>query len=222
MNDPTLSALNSAAGSASRARRRIALSVGAVSVLAVLATSAWAFGQASVPARALSSSRGTGWVAFGALALSLLVTPLSRVAARTTTSAARYALLRRALGMSAAWLALGHALLSLSGTLDWNWTALWSWPHLRAGLTALFILLVLLATSFTAVIAALRLRFWRELHRLVYLVPLLVAQHALLSPFASRTWVLLLLSGLGVLGLARLLPAPPPAATPDANRDWPV
>jgi DMSO/TMAO reductase YedYZ heme-binding membrane subunit len=51
------------------------------------------------------------------------------------------------------------------------------------------------------VIALLRLRGWKQLHRLAYVAALLVLQHMLLSPFASRTGTLLLL-GAGLLLVA--------------------
>jgi DMSO/TMAO reductase YedYZ heme-binding membrane subunit len=185
---PTLgNASNDAAHAPIGSRRRIALATAAIALLASSGVAGFAATEHWLPAREIVVARGTGWVAFGSLLLSLLVTPLGRIAAR---GASILPVVRRALGMSAAWLALLHAFCSLPGTLAWNWTALWTWPHLRAGLTALGILLVLLATSFARIIAALRLRFWRELHRLAYLVPLLVLQHVLLSPFGSRTLAL--------------------------------
>jgi DMSO/TMAO reductase YedYZ heme-binding membrane subunit len=69
----------------------------------------------------------------------------------------------------------------------------------------LVLLLVLLATSFARVIALLRLRFFRELHRLAYVAPLLVLQHVLLAPFAPRSLALALVAATFVLGLGRCL-----------------
>ena len=45
-----------------------------------------------------------------------------------------------------------------------------------------------------------------ELHRLAYLVALLVLQHMLLGPFASRLWTLVIFGAVGLYGLLRLLP----------------
>jgi DMSO/TMAO reductase YedYZ heme-binding membrane subunit len=210
---------NAAAIAASSARRRAALLATAASVLALVAVGTAASGITWLPALEVAYERGTGWAAFGALLLSLLVTPLGRIAARLgrVPQLVLQPAMRRALGMAAAWLALSHAFASLKGSLAWNWAALGSWPHLRAGLTALGILLVLLVTSFGAVVARSRLRFWRELHRLAYLVPLLVLQHVLLSPFAPRALALWLVGVVYAVGLARYVPLhrrPPDA---DAN-----
>ena len=147
-------------------------------------------------------------MALGTLLLSLSVNPLGRIAARLgqnglTTSG--LAVTRRALGMASAWLAFVHASLALATTLRGNWAALLSWPHLRAGLTALCVLTLLLATSFGAVVARLRLSFFKELHRLGYVAALLALQHVLLSPFAPRALTLLLFGAAFLLGLARFL-----------------
>jgi DMSO/TMAO reductase YedYZ heme-binding membrane subunit len=198
--------VNEAATAPETARRKLAgtLALGSTAALVVVVVRGLA--QAWMPARELSWARETGWVAFCTLLLSLSVTPLARIARRVRgTAAPGAALLRRALGMTAAWLALLHALLSVSGTLAGNFTAVWSWPHLRAGLTALIVLLLLLLTSYAPVIALLRVRFFRELHRLAYVAPLLVLQHVLLAPFAPRSLAFGLVLATCVLGLARCL-----------------
>lgn len=200
--------MNEAAVAPPSARRKLAVAV-AFMAFAAIGVVAWrATRESWEPARALAWARQSGWVAFGALLASLSVTPLARFAARVRGPLpvlASAGLLRRALGMAAAWLALWHVWTALSGTLAWNWAALWSWPHLRAGLAALCVLLVLLLTSFARVIALLRLRFFRELHRLAYIAPLLVLQHVLLAPFAPRGLALGLVLATLVLGLARCL-----------------
>ena len=201
-----MNAVNEAAAAALRIRRRLALGVALPALLALGGVALWAAAQSWAPARELAWARGTGWIAFSALLLSLSVTPAGRIAARLGLAPPpALPVLRRALGMASAWLALLHALLSLAGTLGWNWNALWTWPHLRAGVSALLLLCVLLLTSFARVIAALRLRFWRELHRLAYVAPLLVLQHVLLSPFGSRGLALGLVAAACALGLARCL-----------------
>lgn len=198
--------MNEAATAPASARRKLAgvLAVASGAALAVVAVRAGL--QDWMPARELSWARETGWVAFCTLLLSLSVTPLARIARRVRGAAPPGAAqLRRALGMTAAWLGLLHALFSLSGTLAGNYAAVWSWPHLRAGLTALVVLLLLLLTSFAPVIALLRVRFFRELHRLAYVAPLLVLQHVLLAPFAPRSLALGLVLCTCVLGLGRCL-----------------
>jgi sulfoxide reductase heme-binding subunit YedZ len=160
----------------------------------------------------LTLARGTGWLALVLLLASLCITPLARLWARCFATSrpsggARDAW-RRALGMLAAWLALLHAGLAFAGLPAGSAEMLIAWPHLRAGLSALVLLLVLLATSFGAVIRRLRLSLWRELHRLVYVAALLVLQHMLLSPFAPRALTLGLFGAALLLALLRFLPAP--------------
>jgi sulfoxide reductase heme-binding subunit YedZ len=205
--------VNEAAGAARVARRTSALAVACAAALG-LGLVAWLAARASwAVAQTLLFTRGSGWLALSALLLSLSCTPAGRIFARFGFSRMpAVAVLRRALGMGAAWLALLHAATALARTLHWNWAATWHWPHLRAGLTALAVLVVLLATSFNAVIARLRLTFFKELHRLAYVAALLALQHVLLSPFAARGLALALFAGVFLLGFARFLrpPGPPP------------
>jgi sulfoxide reductase heme-binding subunit YedZ len=203
--------VNEAAGAARAARRTSALTV-ACAAAAGFGLVAWFAARASwAVAQQLLFTRGSGWLALSTLLLSLSCTPAGRIAARFGFSRMpSVAVLRRALGMGAAWLALLHALIALSRTLSWNWAATWHWPHLRAGLTALAVLVLLLATSFNAVIARLRLTFFKELHRLAYVAALLSLQHLLLAPFAPRGFALSLFSAVLLLGFARFLRPPRP------------
>ncbi len=199
---------NKAAAAPSSRRRATARGAAIAAALALSVVGWLGLHERWAVARELVLSRGTGWVALGALLLSLCMTPLGRIGSRLSgraKPAADLALARRALGITAAWLALGHACLSLALDLHGNLAALLAWPHLRAGLAALCVLLVLLLTSFGALIARLRLRFWKELHRLAYVAALLALQHVLLSPFAPRTLTLVLFGAAFLLGLARFL-----------------
>jgi sulfoxide reductase heme-binding subunit YedZ len=148
-------------------------------------------------------SRATGWCAAAALLCALFMTPLGRL---FETSAAALGRTRRALGISAALLASLHAALSLDGPLEDAWEATLTWPWLRAGLTALIILLVLLATSFPRLTRALRVRVWKPLHRLSYLAGALVVLHLFHAPFAPRRLVAAYAALLLLAIAARLLP----------------
>jgi DMSO/TMAO reductase YedYZ heme-binding membrane subunit len=190
------------AGARRTAARRVTLAVGTALCVVVVR----AMGERWPPARELLAARGTGWVALAALLLSLCATPLGRLGARLERGAefaAAMPVLRRALGIASAWLALLHAGVSWLGTLRFAMLPLWTWPHLRAGLVALCVLLVLLLTSFGAVVVRLRLGFWKQLHALSYVAALLVLQHTLLSPFAPRALLLATFCAVFVLGLAR-------------------
>jgi DMSO/TMAO reductase YedYZ heme-binding membrane subunit len=78
--------------------------------------------------------------------------------------------------------------------------------HLRFGLGALSVLMLLGATSFPRVVARLHLRSWKELHRLVYVAWLCCLLHACLSPYAFMPGVLAMALLFVVASLSRLLP----------------
>jgi DMSO/TMAO reductase YedYZ heme-binding membrane subunit len=198
--------MNEAAAAPALTRRKAALGTAGVSLAAIGLVILLAAQPSWLVARELMRSRGTGWVALVALLLSLSCTPVARLAARFGYDRIRaLGIARRALGMASAWLALLHAGLALATSLQWNFTALLHWPHLRAGLTALGLLLVLLATSFSTIVVRLRLAFFKELHRLGYVAALLAMQHMLLSPFAPRTLTLLIFGATFLLGLLHFL-----------------
>ena len=160
-------------------------------------SSEWAF------ARGLAMARISGWAAFVGLALSLSITPLTRVSALKGLSA-----WRRSLGVSAAFAAIVHVALSLTGPLEGAWRAVLSWPYLAAGGLAFVVLLLLMVTSFPRVIRLLRVRHWKVLHRAVYAAAGFVVAHLMLSPWGDVTLkcitsVLLLLLVLGRAWLIR-------------------
>jgi len=152
--------------------------------------------------------RGSGWLALSILIAALFATPIqlvSRLRDRELAPVVKSSALRRALGITAAWLALLHGLLAYAGPLQARIGAAFTTSHLVAGATALGVLLLLLLTSFGRVLRALRLRYWKELHRLAYVAAVLALQHLLLSPSAPRRLVLAVAAILA-LGLAlRLL-----------------
>jgi sulfoxide reductase heme-binding subunit YedZ len=200
--------VNEAATAPSRSRRKAAVNAAVAALLALALVSGLAVREPWRVTRELVLCRGTGWVALGALLLCLCMTPLGHLARRMagrSGPAPELAVARRALGMASGWLALAHGALVLGTSAQANLAALTSWPHLRAGLIALCLLLALLLTSFGPVVAWLRLRFWKELHRLAYVAALLSLQHVLLSPFAPRTLTLVLFCTVFLLSFARLL-----------------
>jgi DMSO/TMAO reductase YedYZ heme-binding membrane subunit len=153
--------------------------------------------------------QGTGWAAAGALLLSLSIRPAGALIGRLWRRRVSVAPWRRLSGMTAAALATLHASIAattyLAGALDHVFAIAW----LRAGASALLVLLALWLTSFPRVVRALRIQHWKALHRLAYVAGLLVFQHALLSPFASRAAVLGVFGLAAMLGLARLVPSRP-------------
>ena len=152
--------------------------------------------------REIDFARASGWLACGALLLSLTMSPLGRLVVRLSSGRVRmgaFIAYRRAFGIVSAAAASIHAVAVL-GTYLWNsWAAVIDRAYLRSGLLAWIILLVLLATSFPRLNRALELRGWKELHRLAYVAGALALHHLLLSPFASRSWTL------GLFGFCLLL-----------------
>ena len=160
----------------------------------------------------------SGYGSVACLFATLLVTPLRKIAAlfgRRWPVPLALAL-RRIFGICAALLGSLHGATALGTYLEGSWAALLKTPHLRLGVLALVVMLVLLVTSFPGPTRVLRLKLWRPLHRLSYVAALLVMLHLLHSSFASRTWTLGLFGSLLVVGLARVLPEVRTARRKDA------
>jgi methionine sulfoxide reductase heme-binding subunit len=153
---------------------------------------------------ALWAARASGLLACGVLIAALSITPLSSIVPAWRGPSARAKAIRRRLGISAACLGLLHASVAFAGVLEAEPSALLSTSHLYAGIGALFVLSILLVTSYPRAVRALRLSAWKELHRSSYVAALLVVQHVALSPFADRRLVLGLLGVLGASFSARV------------------
>jgi DMSO/TMAO reductase YedYZ heme-binding membrane subunit len=165
------------------------------------AWAAWACrGEADAYSRALALTRASGWCALLALCAALCATPLAKLlrSAGVRELAGLHAW-RRTLGIAAGSCGLLHAfgaLWAVPGTRETVWLA----PQLRAGLAALFILTLLLATSFRPLV-----RNWKELHRLAYLAAAFAFVHVLLGPFAPLRAVIALAAFTLLFGLLRAL-----------------
>ena len=132
--------------------------------------------------------------------------------------AASVTAIRRAFGIVSAWLAAVHGTWAFLIYLDASWQAVAYWPYLRAGAVALAILLALLLTSFPRWVRALRIRLWKSLHRLVYVAAILVFQHLLLAPFASKRIVFALFAALVAVEALRFLPIRRSAGSTEAAK----
>ena len=163
---------------------------------------AWAWyacrGEADAYSRALALTRACGWCALLALCGALCVTPLAKLLrVLGLRDVAALPAWRRSLGIAAGSCGLLHAaaaLLWVPGTRETLWVA----AQLRAGVAALLILTLLLATSFRPL-----LRSWKELHRLAYLAAAFAFVHTLLGPFAPLRSLLALAAFTLVFGLLR-------------------
>jgi sulfoxide reductase heme-binding subunit YedZ len=152
--------------------------------------------------------RGFGYAALISFALSFSVTPLNRLLLlfKYKTIPVFMLAFRRALGISAACFALIHAGLVLYLQLEGNWGALIHIPFYRAGLLALIMLLILLTTSYPRVLKLFRIKLWRHLHKLVYIIGFILLQHIWLSTFIPN-WVIIMAPCVFlILILLRLLP----------------
>jgi len=172
---------------------RAKLGVALMALISVAGSFIYAATDRSPQMCMLHSARALGWVATVALLLTLSISPAARMASAWGAKISpRTAQLRRTLGMTTAWLALLHSVISYFAAVHPQAWLLWYWPHLHFGALALAILLLLLATSFPAVVKVSRLRAWKELHRLAYLAAAFTFLHAALSTWAPRA----LLAGL--------------------------
>ncbi len=160
-------------------------------------------------ARELWLIQATGYTALGALFVALLITPtlrLLRYATAINLNVVVWTAFQRSFGISAACFASVHAALTLTTYLQGSWPFILTSPYLRAGVTTLMILIVLLLTSFPKITRLLHIHLWKQLHRLSYIAALLLFQHLMQSPFASRQLVIILFVGLILFSLLRLLP----------------
>jgi DMSO/TMAO reductase YedYZ heme-binding membrane subunit len=164
-------------------------------------------GDGDAYTRGWAITRVFGWNALLALCAALCVTPINRLLRSGGSGAETWSReLRRGLGIAAASAGLVHASLAFAavpGTRPgWLDSA-----QLRAGAAALLILTLLLVTSFRSIVRMLRLRSWKELHRLAYVALPLALLHVLHGPFVQVRSVLLLAGITLAVGLLRALPS---------------
>jgi len=168
---------------------------------------AW-LGNAYPPWRAVRVCQTSGYASLLLLLASLAVAPVLKVSEllRFPLQRAAASAFRRRAGISAALLALVHAALALSTYLRDSWDAVLDWSFTRAGLASLIVLALLLGTSFPWAVSLLRLKLWKELHRLAYVAGAFAVLHVLQAPFAPSWRAIAVLSGFLALMALRLLP----------------
>lgn len=198
-----------------QAQRLAGRSTTALAVVALIVFGVVVQGTPYALARELWAIRATGYAALTALFLSLSVTPAFHLARRLAPGPvprSSFLAWRRSFGIASASFALLHTGLTLATYLWGSWSSVLVKPYLRAGMVTATILTVLLATSFPALLARLRVRLWNELHRLAYVAAFFLAQHLLMSPFAPRRLTWTLFGALVAVGLLRWLPPRPKRA----------
>lgn len=122
------------------------------------------------------------FIALFYLYIAILATPLTKLFPRLPYKA-KYLKARRAIGVSAFFFALTHALLAFFTQVGsfpgfFNAPSTFQIPILF-GTTALFILFLMASTSFDWAIEKLTFERWKNLHRFVYLAGILILFHAL-------------------------------------------
>jgi sulfoxide reductase heme-binding subunit YedZ len=148
----------------------------AFSLLSVAWVGLFVVGDSHAYSDGVAQARALGYIGLLLLSAVLCVSPFRRWLRASSK-------LQRALGLAAASTALIHvevavwsSPLSFAEQLDE--------PRMRFGFGAFAVLGLLALTSFPAVVAGVRLRSWKELHRLAYLAWICALLHALLSPYA--------------------------------------
>lgn len=116
--------------------------------------------------------RTFAFIALTYLYIAILATPLTKLFPRLPFKA-KYLKARRAIGVSAFFFALTHALLAF-----FTFPLTFQIPILY-GATALFILFLMASTSFDLAIEKLTFERWKNLHRFVYLAGVLILIHSL-------------------------------------------
>ena len=111
--------------------------------------------------------------------IALIISPIGYVIGKQRTKHLEF--VRRAIGVSAFYFALLHAVIALWGQLGGVGQlqflpSLFKWS-LLGGAIALSILLIMAATSFDKVVSFMTFRWWKWLHRLVYAGGILVILH---------------------------------------------
>jgi sulfoxide reductase heme-binding subunit YedZ len=113
--------------------------------------------------------------------------------------------LRRALGLLAACTALLHFEVAM-------WTSPLSIAEqfedatLRFGFGAFLVLVLLALTSFPGVVTSLKLRSWKELHRLAYVAWICALLHGLFAPYAWIRGLCAIAAVVLTLAVLRLVP----------------
>jgi sulfoxide reductase heme-binding subunit YedZ len=188
------------------------LAVVGVTLVGLVCAAALMQGDGHAYSGTVGLTRGIGYVALSALVLALCVTPLASVVRRFTSPSR----LRRAFGLAALACGVMHALFAL-GIVPGGIFAIWREPALRAGALSLLILSLIGLTSFPVVVRAVRLRHWKELHRLAYVALACTLWHALLQPYAPAFWLLALAAACALLLGLRLLPRHRPTQGPSSG-----
>lgn len=156
-----------------------------------------------------------GFICLGFWYATLIISPLGHAIGKHRLKHLEFA--RRAIGVSAFYFALLHAVIALFGQLSGppqlqHLPDLFKWSLVSGGM-ALLVLALMAATSFDAVIRFMTFRKWKWLHRLVYLAGVCVILHIwMIGTHLSYPWVqlsgfaaLALLTGLELLRMVRLV-----------------
>lgn len=155
-------------------------------------------GDADAYSDVVAQTRALGYASFLLLSAALCVSPLARWVRES-------AKLRRALGLAAAAMTWIHVMIAATSS-PLTLSDQLADPHLRFGFGGFAVLCVLAITSFPRVVGWLKLRSWKELHRLAYVAWICALLHGLLSPYAWLRALCSIAASVLIVGLLRLLP----------------
>ena len=150
--------------------------------------------------------RETGILAFVLFVGSFLCTPARRLLKALGYGSLQLASWRRSLGLASTFAALCHLGVLMGLHIgDAPVFGAWFQPYAQAGAAALLLLLILSLSSFPRPTRLFKLKHWKTLHRVVFVVFLLLLVHVLFGPHLPSQptiiggLILLIISALGRL-----------------------
>jgi len=161
------------------------------------------------PQREIYIIQKTGQLAVLCLFLTLMKSPVTKLIVRTTMASVdtkKSGEIRSGLGISTAIFASAHAIFVCWSGFIPDFLSLITEPQWRNGLSALIILLVLAASSFSKIKQAGRITLWKPLHRLSYAAMLFSVLHIFISPYLDILTLISLAVMIIFLVLVRLVP----------------
>jgi len=140
----------------------------------------------------IRAQQAYGFICLGYLYIAMIISPLGHIIGKQHMGHVNFA--RRAIGVSAFYFALLHALIALFGQLGGleqiqYLPDLFKWS-LLGGAFGLIVLGLMVLTSFDKAIQFMTFRKWKWLHRLVYAAGIFIILHVwMIGTHLAYTWV---------------------------------
>jgi sulfoxide reductase heme-binding subunit YedZ len=142
----------------------------------------------------------SGYLAFAFLVASLAVSPLRRLGFKIKPK------FRKQLGVCSGIIALSHSIFAITIVFNFKWEVMFDLNQAYTGLTVLSIYLFLLVTSFKFMQKLLKTPSWKNLHKIVYVLPFFILIHSYYSSNEFISYNILQTAIFIVLMLSKLLP----------------